>query len=207
MTTSGIALPQIVYRENSRSRFWRRFVDRALSGLLLCLTSPLVGIACLAIYVEDGAPVIFAQKRAGRFERLFTIYKLRTMRHDSGGDKLTPTDGTDPRITRVGRVLRKTSIDELPQLINIWRGDMTLIGPRPEMPFVVRRYQNWQHMRHLRTPGLTGLWQVSRRALLPLESPEATLLDLEYIATASPLVDGRLLLRTISSVLLAKGAY
>jgi len=199
--------PTVVYAENPRTRRVRRIVDRALSGLLIALSSPIVGVACLAIYLEDGGPVLFKQKRAGRFERLFTIYKLRTMRKDSGGDKPTPTDGTDWRITRVGRLLRKTSIDELPQLWNIWRGEMTLIGPRPEMPFIIRRYENWQHMRHLATPGLTGLWQISHRALLPLESPEATLLDLEYIRTASPVVDGRLLFRTISSVLLAKGAY
>lgn len=199
--------PTIVYCENVRLRRCRRLVDRVLSGVLLTIAAPIVGIACLAIYIEDGSPVIFTQKRAGRFERLFTIFKLRTMRHGSGGDKMTPTDGTDSRITRVGRILRKTSIDELPQLFNVWRGDMTLIGPRPEMPFVVRGYENWQHMRHLVTPGLTGLWQTSHRALMPLESPAATLLDLEYIETASPLVDGRLLLRTISSVLLAKGAY
>ncbi|GAC1305576.1 MAG: hypothetical protein NVS2B3_18110 [Vulcanimicrobiaceae bacterium] len=199
--------PTLVYAENPQTRRLRRIVDRTLSGVLMALASPVVGVACLAIYLEDRGPVLFKQKRAGRFERLFTIYKLRTMRLDSGGDKPTPKDGTDRRITRVGRVLRKTSIDELPQLFNVWRGDMTLIGPRPEMPFLVRRYENWQHMRHFVTPGLTGLWQISQRSLMPLESPQATLLDLEYIRTASPVVDGRLLFKTISSVLLAKGAY
>lgn len=197
----------LMYSENPRSRKLRRIVDRTVAGIFLVLSSPIVGAACIAIYLEDGGPVFFKQRRAGRFERLFTIYKLRTMRVEDLGDKKTPSNGTDRRITRVGRILRKTSIDELPQFLNVWRGEMALVGPRPEMPFIVREYKNWQHLRHLVTPGLTGLWQTSHRALMPLESPEATLLDLEYINTASPAVDRRLLLRTISSVLLAKGAY
>lgn len=196
-----------VYAENRTTRKLRRISDCVISACSIALASPIVALACLAIYLEDGGPVFFTQLRAGRFERLFKIYKLRTMRVECGGAEPTPASGGDARITRVGRVLRRTSIDELPQLINVWRGEMTLVGPRPEMPFQVARYADWQHMRHLATPGLTGLWQTSHRALMPLESPEATLLDLEYIRTASPSVDGRLLVRTFSSVLLAKGAF
>ena len=103
--------------------------------------------------------------------------------------------------------MRKTSIDELPQLINVIRGDMTLVGPRPEMPLMIERYESWQHMRHLVTPGLTCIWQTTSRSDTPLHKPEATVMDLDYIRAASPKLDGRLLAQTIASVLRPKGAY
>lgn len=198
---------ELTYRHNHGRRRARRMFDAALASTILALALPVLAIACLCILLEDGGPVFFKQRRAGRFERLFVMYKLRTMRTDQCIDRPTPADGSDPRVTRVGRFLRKTSIDELPQLINVIRGEMTLVGPRPEMPFMLQRYEGWQHMRHLVTPGLTCIWQTTSRSDIPLHRPEATALDLDYIRSASPTLDGRLLAQTIVSVLRPKGAY
>jgi lipopolysaccharide/colanic/teichoic acid biosynthesis glycosyltransferase len=197
---------ELFYRHDPVYHAAARVRDVAIAVLALVAFSPVLALAMLAIVLEDRGPVLFRQKRVGRYERLFTIYKLRTMRTTACGDSFSPTTGTDTRITRVGRILRKTSIDELPQLINVIRGDMSLVGPRPEMPFIVRRYHRWQHMRHFATPGITGLWQITLRSTVPLDRPEATALDLEYIRRASTGFDFRLLLRTISAVLLTKGA-
>ena len=203
-STPGVTL---VYRENLMTRRIRRVLDVLLAGTLLLLTLPVLALAALAIFIEDRGPVVFTQRRAGRFERMFTIYKLRTMNLADCVDRASPTSRADERITRVGRLLRRTSIDELPQLLNVIRGDMSLIGPRPEMAMVLGRYQNWQHLRHLVPPGITGIWQTSCRSTIPLERPEATALDLEYIEKASPLLDGVLLLRTIARVVSPNGAY
>jgi lipopolysaccharide/colanic/teichoic acid biosynthesis glycosyltransferase len=185
----------------------RRVVDAVLASILLAAASPVLALACLAILIEDGAPVFFTQRRAGRFERLFVIYKLRTMRKADCVDRPTARDESDPRVTRVGRFLRKTSIDELPQFYNVIRGDMSLVGPRPEMPLMIAGYEDWQHMRHLVTPGITCIWQTTSRSSIPLHHPDATALDLDYIRTASPKLDGALLAQTVLSVLRPKGAY
>jgi len=200
-------IAQLTYRHRHYRRRARRAFDVMFAGMLLVAVSPLLALACICILIEDGRPVFFKQRRAGRFERLFSIFKLRTMRLDDCGDRPKPSDGSDPRVTRVGRILRKTSIDELPQLINVIRGDMSLVGPRPEMPLMMKTYQRWQHMRHLVTPGLTCIWQTTSRSNIPLHQPEATVLDLHYIRTASPKLDGMLIFRTVVSVLRPKGAF
>jgi lipopolysaccharide/colanic/teichoic acid biosynthesis glycosyltransferase len=197
----------ITYSHSHGRRRMRRIVDAVCASIILVLASPFLMMACIGILIEDGRPVFFKQRRAGRFERLFVMYKLRTMRHADCVDRPTPSDGSDPRVTRMGRFLRKSSIDELPQLINIIRGEMTLVGPRPEMPLMIAGYERWQHMRHLVTPGLTCIWQTTSRSDIPLHKPEATVLDLDYIRNASPELDGKLLARTVMSVLRPKGAY
>jgi lipopolysaccharide/colanic/teichoic acid biosynthesis glycosyltransferase len=201
------AEPALIYRPNFMGWRLRRLVDILAAAILLVATAPVVLLACLAILIEDGAPVFFTQRRAGRFERTFTIYKLRTMRKELCEDRASPTHGLDRRITAAGRFLRKTSIDELPQFFNVLRGDMTIIGPRPEMPVIIAGYERWQHLRHLVTPGLTCIWQTTCRSRIPLNHPEATALDIEYIKRASPTLDGALLIRTFLSVVLQRGAY
>lgn len=196
-----------VYRDRPSRRALRRAVDIAATLLSLPIVAPVLAFACAAIAVEDGGPCVFRQRRVGRFERTFTIFKLRTMRKDLCGDELKPASGRDPRITRVGAVLRKLSIDELPQLFNVIRGDMTLVGPRPEMPFIVRRYERWQNLRHLVTPGLTCLWQTTCRSTVALHLPEATVLDLSYIRNQTVALDLQLLGSTFASVLGTKGAH
>jgi lipopolysaccharide/colanic/teichoic acid biosynthesis glycosyltransferase len=196
-----------VYRERPFRRRLRRIADIALASALLVLSAPFLLLGVIAVYAEDGPPVLFKQRRAGRFERTFTIYKLRTMRKERCGDHESPSSSSDDRITRVGRFLRKTSIDELPQLFNVLRGDMSLIGPRPEMPLIINeRYERWQHLRHLVQPGITGIWQATCRSTVPLDRPKATALDVDYIKRASPALDGELLLKTLLSVVLLKGA-
>jgi lipopolysaccharide/colanic/teichoic acid biosynthesis glycosyltransferase len=197
----------LIYRPNPAAYRARRVVDVALALGLLVVATPFMALAGLAIALEDGGPVIFRQRRAGRFERTFTIYKLRTMRKADCRDQQSPTQGRDPRITFVGRFLRKASIDELPQLFNVLRGDMSLIGPRPEMPLIIGRYERWQHLRHLITPGITCIWQATCRSRIPLDHPDATALDIDYIRRASPALDGSLLVRTFLSVVLQRGAY
>jgi lipopolysaccharide/colanic/teichoic acid biosynthesis glycosyltransferase len=197
---------EFVFRERRGYRRAQRALDLFGAGLALVLALPLLGLACAAIALEDGPPFVFRQQRVGRFGRLFTIYKLRTMRKAVCVDARKP-GARDARITRIGALLRRSSIDELPQLINVLRGDMALVGPRPEMPFVVARYERWQHLRHLAKPGITGLWQTRGRSTIPLERPEATELDLEYVRRASTAFDGLLIARTVTTVLRARGAY
>jgi lipopolysaccharide/colanic/teichoic acid biosynthesis glycosyltransferase len=197
----------LIFRERVFYRAFRRGFDVVTGCVAMFVATPILALASLAIVVEDSGPIFFRQRRVGRFGRLFTIYKLRTMRTQECADGHSPTSGRDRRVTRVGYWLRKTSIDELPQLINIIRGEMTLVGPRPEMPFLVRNYENWQHLRHLVTPGLTGFWQISYRKTLPLQRPEATVIDLDYVKHASFFTDMFVLVKTIRQVIFMTGAF
>jgi lipopolysaccharide/colanic/teichoic acid biosynthesis glycosyltransferase len=197
----------IVFRENVKYVRLRRIIDVAVASVMLAVAAPILIVAALAILIEDGSPILFRQRRVGRFGKLFTIYKLRTMKKEKCIDGLSPTTGRDPRVTRAGFWLRRSSIDEIPQLLNVLIGDMTLVGPRPEMPFIVRNYASWQHLRHLVTPGVTGFWQTTCRSTVPLHLPQATMLDLDYIQQASHTTDAAVLVRTIRSLLSAQGAY
>ena len=198
---------RIVFREDPAYRAPRRAFDVSLALVVLSVSLPIMLFAAVAIWLEDRGPVIFAQRRVGRFGRLFTMYKLRTMRRSECRDALSPDTRDDSRITRVGSWLRKTSIDELPQFFNVLRGDMAVVGPRPEMPFIVRRYQPWQHLRHLVKPGITGLWQITCRSRIPLHTPDATKIDLVYIRSASLGMDRRIVLDTFRAIISAQGAY
>lgn len=191
----------------------KRTVDLVIASLVLLLLSLLLLLVAVAVRLDSPGPALYRQKRVGRDGRIFTIYKFRTMAQDAGPAVryFVSGDGTlrhkihnDPRITRIGAVLRRASIDELPQLINILRGDMSLIGPRPELVEIVRNYQPWQHRRHSVRPGLTGWWQVCGRNDRPME--ENTELDLYYIDHLSPGLDLKILLRTVKVVLTGRGA-
>jgi lipopolysaccharide/colanic/teichoic acid biosynthesis glycosyltransferase len=202
-----MAAPVIAYRENLAYRRRKRVLDVVVGTFALLASLPILALAAIAIRLEDGGAILFRQRRVGRFGRVFTIYKLRTMSSADCVDALSPTTGGDARVTRVGALLRKTSIDELPQLFNVLRGEMSVVGPRPEMPFIVKRYEPWQHLRHLATPGITGLWQTTCRSRVPLHRPEATQIDLEYVRTASTSTDSRIVLRTFGALLRPDGAY
>jgi lipopolysaccharide/colanic/teichoic acid biosynthesis glycosyltransferase len=206
--TAPVLAPTVmVYREKIAYTRLRRVIDVVSAAVFLVVALPIMVCACLAILIEDGRPMFFRQRRVGRFGRLFTIYKLRTMRKEKCGDGYSPTTGHDPRVTRVGYWLRRSSIDELPQLVNILRGEMAFVGPRPEMPFIVREYEAWQHLRHLVTPGVTGFWQTTCRSTVPLHLPQATLLDLDYIQQASHSTDAAVLVKTIRTLISTEGAY
>ncbi len=198
---------RIAFREKASYRRAQRMFDLTVATIALALSTPVMVVAAVAIRLEARGPIFYRQRRVGRCGRYFTLYKLRTMRTEMCGDALKPEGGHDPRITRVGRVLRRTSIDELPQLLNVLRGDMAIVGPRPEQPFLVHRYEKWQHLRHLTKPGITGLWQITCRSTIPLHAPEATAVDLEYIRTASMATDSRIVIRTFGALLFATGAF
>ncbi len=132
-----------------------------MSLALLFVLSPMLIAIALLVFFDSAGPVLFRQDRAGKNGRLFTMYKFRSMRSDSPKYEVSPRESTDPRITPIGRLLRKTSLDEMPQLLNVLRGDMSLVGPRPEMPFIVEKYNPKQRQRLQVVPGITGVWQLS----------------------------------------------
>ena len=172
-----------------------RAADIALAGLGLVLASPVLAGAALAIKVEDGGPVLFRQTRVGKDGEDFELFKLRTM--VVGAERLGAgyaVDRGDSRITRAGRILRRLSLDELPQLWNVVRGDMSVIGPRPTLRYQVDRYTERQRRRLEARPGLTGWAQIHGRATLPWD--ERIELDVWYVEHRSPRVDLTILLRT-----------
>ena len=172
-----------------------RVADVALGGLGLLLASPILAAAALAVKLEDGGPVLFRQTRVGKDGDDFELLKLRSMVVDAERQGAGyAIDRGDSRITRVGRFLRLTSIVELPQLWNVVRGDMSVIGPRPTLRYQVDRYNERQRRRLEVRPGLTGWAQIHGRATLPWE--ERIELDVWYVEHRSPLVDLRILLRT-----------
>ena len=172
-----------------------RAADVTLAGLGLVVASPFLAAAALAIKLEDGGPVLFRQRRVGRDGDDFELLKLRSMVVDAERQGAGyAVDRGDSRITRVGRFLRRTSIDELPQLWNVVRGDMSVIGPRPTLRYQVERYTERQRRRLEVRPGLTGWAQIHGRATLPWE--DRIELDVWYVEHRSPLVDLMILLRT-----------
>jgi lipopolysaccharide/colanic/teichoic acid biosynthesis glycosyltransferase len=181
-----------------------RAFDLIFAGTALVLTSPLLAAAALATKLESGGPVLYKQTRVGKDGVDFEVLKLRTM--VVGAEKLGAgyaVDRGDPRITRVGRILRRTSIDEVPQLWNILRGDMSVIGPRPTLRYQVEQYDEHQRRRLDIRPGLTGWAQVQGRASLPWA--ERIELDVWYVENRSPKVDLEILLRT--PLALFRGTY
>ena len=208
MSTAITPVPYgFTYQEKRTYRAASRLIDIAVSATALAVFSPIICAAAIAIKLDDGGPVFFVQRRVGRFGRLFPMVKMRTMHDVACGDAVKPRNGGDPRITRVGRHLRRLSIDELPQLFNVLRGEMTLVGPRPEMPFLVQQYAAWQQLRHIVTPGITGLWQVTCRSTVALQRPEATALDVEYITRESVANDLGIILKTFGSLVSTRGAH
>lgn len=176
-----------------------------VSALFLCMVLfPLLAIIAVAIKLETAGPVFFAHERVGLRGRRFQIVKFRSMLCSAPAYQGSPSDSRDPRITRVGRLLRRLGLDELPQLINVLRGEMSLVGPRPEMPFVVRTYTREQRVRLHAVPGITGLWQISPGRAHPIH--ENLQYDLYYIAHQSLLLDLAIIIRTFSSLIRGVGA-
>jgi len=193
----------------------KRAVDVAIAFVLLVVGLPVVSAIALAIKVSSTGGVLFRQTRCGLNGRRFTLYKFRTMVQDAHGRRqellhLNEMNGPafklrrDPRVTRLGRFLRKFSLDELPQLWNVLRGDMSLVGPRPPIPEEVAQYTRWQRRRLSMKPGLTCLWQISGRN--DIDFNRWMELDLEYIDKWTPLLDFKILLKTIPVVLSGRGA-
>ena len=224
------ALPMIrLFREplSSAARIVKRASDIIIAAVALTLLAPLWLIIALVIKMDSRGPVFYKQERVGMDGRIFLFYKFRTMRVDAddaahrefqrkfiaGRAEATLVEGerpayklvTDARITRVGRLLRRLSLDELPQLLNVLRGDMSVVGPRPPIPYEVEAYELWHRKRLDMKPGLTGLWQVSGRNRLPFD--EMVRLDLFYIENWSLLLDLKIILRTLPVMLRGDDAY
>ena len=185
--------------------FVKRVMDLTIAVVLILLTLPLWVLIAIGIKLDSKGPVFFKQERVGYKGKKFTLYKFRTMFVHTPPFSEAPRNEDDPRITKFGRFLRRTSLDELPQLINVIKGEMSLVGPRPEMPFIVERYSKWERKRLDVKPGITGLWQILGRKNLPLQ--ENIHYDFYYIKNRSIVLDLMILLKTIPAVLKSKGAY
>jgi lipopolysaccharide/colanic/teichoic acid biosynthesis glycosyltransferase len=172
----------------------KRIVDLSGASLLLALLAPLLLLIAALVWLDTPGPVFFIQKRVGRGGELFDMYKFRSMHITAPRYDFSPTRSSDPRITAMGRVLRRHSLDELPQLINVLVGNMSLVGPRPEMPFIVRSYDERQRQRLQVVPGITGLWQLSPARGLPIH--ENIHYDLTYIQNRTFLMDLAILIQT-----------
>jgi lipopolysaccharide/colanic/teichoic acid biosynthesis glycosyltransferase len=197
----------------------KRAIDILVASTLLLVLLPFLVVIAVAI-AYDGFPILFRQQRIGEHGRAFTLVKFRSMRadadpavhqryvasllRDQGSLSAVYKVANDPRITPVGALLRRTSLDELPQLWNVLRGDMSLVGPRPDVPYAVSEYAEWMRQRLEAKPGITGLWQVSGRSRLSLQ--DMYRLDLAYVSSASLRLDIEILLRTIPAVLKRDGA-
>ncbi|MDA1229624.1 MAG: sugar transferase [Planctomycetota bacterium] len=196
------------------------FISKRIIDLGICLTLmpfvlPVVALCAIALWIENPGPIFFTQKRTGRGGHRFRMFKLRTMVTNAEElkeelrhlNELTWPDfkiSNDPRVTRVGRILRKTSLDELPQIFNVINGDMSLVGPRPTS-FSANTYTLWHTERLEVQPGITGLWQVSGRS--DVDFDDRLRLDIEYIRQRSLWFDLKLLYRTIAAVVKPRGAY
>ena len=210
------ALPRIAPAEGMYLRWGKRALDVIGGTLALTLTSPILLLAALLIKLESRGPVLYRSTRIGRGGRPFTFLKLRSMvdgadRHRHHLTHLNECDGPvfkisrDPRITRTGRFLRTTSIDEIPQFVNVILGEMSLVGPRPPIPEEVAQYEPWQMRRLDVRPGITCLWQISGRSRIGFQ--EWMRLDLDYIRHQSFWLDMKILARTVPAVVSREGAY
>lgn len=223
--------PDLVHHENSRkaSLVIKRMIDVTFSGAVLLLCAPILAAIAIAVKLSSKGPVLFRQQRVGQYGKNFTFLKFRSMyanndnsvhkayvtkliseEQSQGAQKL---DGkkvfkltNDSRVTKIGRFLRRTSLDELPQLFNVLKGDMSLVGPRPPIPYELAAYQTWHRRRVLQVkPGITGLWQVTGRSTVRFD--DMVRLDLRYATSWSPWLDVKILLRTPLAVIRGSGAY
>lgn len=213
-------IPVIGLKESALDEFEcliKRSFDLIVASLLLIMTAPVMACIAIAIRLDSPSPIIFRQQRVGENGRLFWMYKFRSMVEEAeqrlnevitetpDGDQAFHKTPDDPRITRVGRWLRHTSLDELPQLFNVLKGEMSLVGPRPELPFLVKGYEPWQLQRFAVPPGITGWWQVNGRGNGMMHMH--TEYDLYYIQNYSLWLDLKILWRTIGAAISGKGAY
>jgi Sugar transferases involved in lipopolysaccharide synthesis len=212
-------IPLISLRESaltSSQRFVKRMFDVIVSTILIILLAPVMLLIAVLIKLESPGPIIFRQERIGEHGRRFQMLKFRTMYQDADRrwqevakrdeqGRLLHKVKDDPRVTRVGRKLRRTSLDELPQLFNVLRGEMSLVGPRPEMPYIAAEYEPWQWQRFRVPPGITGWWQINGRSDKPMHLHTED--DLYYIQNYSFWLDLRILMRTLIVVWKGHGAY
>ena len=182
----------------------KRVYDVTGALFLMVLLLPLFLVVAILIKLDSPGPILFRHYRIGKGEKRFLLWKFRSMRTDVPGYEASPRSVVDPRLTRVGRVIRRLSVDELPQLVNVLKGDMSLVGPRPEMPFIVARYYSAHRKRLVARPGITGLWQISPARAFPIH--ENLQYDLHYIRNQNLFMDCAIMLRTITAIFRGVGA-
>jgi exopolysaccharide biosynthesis polyprenyl glycosylphosphotransferase len=214
---AGLPLVYVDHPEFSGVRWIiKGLFDKVVAIAALMISAPLMAVITFVIVLGDGKPVLFRQPRVGKDGRTFTVYKFRTMVVDAEQRKAelaAYNDGAgalfkmrnDPRVTRTGRWLRRYSLDELPQLFNVLKGDMSLVGPRPPLPDEVARYTDYVRRRLAVRPGITGLWQISGQSDLSWE--EAVRLDLRYVENWSLILDLQILWKSCPAVFHGSGAY
>jgi exopolysaccharide biosynthesis polyprenyl glycosylphosphotransferase len=212
-------MPLVSLREPAMDEFQRlakRVFDVTVSSVTLVLTTPLMLLLAILVKVDSPGSVLFKQERIGENGQHFDMYKFRSMVQDAEkrSDEVIRRDEhgrliykrrNDPRVTRIGKIIRRLSLDELPQLFNVLRGEMSLVGPRPELPWVVEEYEPWQYQRFAVPQGITGWWQVNGRSEKPMHMHTEE--DLYYIKNYSLLLDVLILWKTLGTVLKRKGAY
>lgn len=206
--------------------WWKDIFDRILALLTLVILSPLMALIVIAIRLDSAGGAIYRREQVGKNGREFTAYKFRTMSADNDDREykaylvryiredaaymIDPNGQSvykvidDPRVTRIGALLRRTNLDELPQFLNVLRGEMSIVGPRPDIPFAVAMYKDWHRKRLSVKPGITGLWQVCGRKCIPFEG--MVRLDINYIKRQSLLLDTKILLLTIGTILRNDGS-
>ncbi len=219
---SGYAIPtaevslEVMVADSTRYRMAKRIFDIVVGTCVLILLVPLVPLIALMIRMDSKGPIFYRQDRVGQGERKFKFYKFRSMYHDADGqvDELSEENEqegpvfkmrSDPRVTSIGRFLRRSSLDEIPQIFNVLKGDMSIVGPRPPLPREVRDYKPWHRQRLSVKPGITCLWQISGRSHIGFD--EWMRLDMEYLRTRSLRGDLVILLKTIPAVMARRGAY
>ncbi|MCX7938595.1 MAG: sugar transferase [Thermoflexales bacterium] len=194
--------------DDGLTRVVKRLMDLVIASVMVILTAPIMVLLALLIRLDSPGPALIKQQRVGEGGRLFEMYKFRTMHANAPqqlGDGFPYKRPDDPRVTRLGRILRRYSLDELPQLFNVLKGEMSLVGPRPELPWLVERYQPWQRRRFAVPPGMTGWWQINGRSERPMHEHVED--DLYYIRNYSLWLDLFILLRTVPAVLSGRGAF
>ena len=173
----------------------KRAIDISLSFIILLFFAPLLLLIAIAIKFTSGDPIIFSQKRVGKNGKIFWLYKFRTLYANTNPYAITPTNNNDPRITPLGKFLRETGLDESPQFINVIKGEMSIVGPRPEMEFIVRDYSLFEKNRLFVKPGITGPWQIYADRTKPIH--ENLDYDLTYIKNYSLFLDFKIIIKTV----------
>lgn len=203
-TVTSAESPVAGFMPRSSGDSLKRTVDLCAGSFLLVVLSPVFLIVAIAIRLESAGPALLRQRRIGRDGIPFYMWKFRSMYDGARRYAPSPTSDTDPRITRIGRLIRRFSIDETPQLLNVLAGDMSLVGPRPEMPFIVATYTSYERLRLTAKPGMTGLWQISPARAMPIH--KNVHLDLFYIQHQSLFLDIAIMLRTATATIRGIGA-
>ncbi len=188
------AQPSVERLSSFYAKRGKYLLDFVAAFLLILIFAPLMILISILIKLSSRGPIFFSHKRVGINNKLFIIHKFRSLHIDTPSYSEKPDSTEDVRITSIGKWIRKTSLDELPQLFNVIKGEMSLVGPRPEMPFLAENYEEWENKRHLVRPGMTGLWQLSPRRRGSIR--EGIPVDLEYIENLSLWNDFKILLRT-----------